>query len=392
MKKKLIGAAAALACAANVFAFSFADLYNPPFGGQDIFSLSNPALLSGGDSATGGPAFTVLPASIVYNPALPAVEQRVVLNLSYSALFDTNRALDTDPIMGNVFQTGIIVPSRYMVFSGSVQGTFVNFPRMDLGNSINIHAGVAKDVYDNIFVGANIYSGFYFGSGSDFTLGMDLGLLYEMEDISFLKNPRLGFALLNIGKPQTGNYYVNGINGNNKNVYFPGVVTPRASFAATLLDAQGFKCGFSGDVYLPTLQNIGLSMGLDFAYQEFIQVCLGWNFDLREAIKGGAQGICLPTIGVNCRFTINSKKITFGHEDWERSEIAASGAWKSMYDGINVVSGGATLYLGMKDTAAPEIYLWDEIPVGFEDGEELEADSVFGESAAEEPVDVFAEK
>ena len=68
MKKILLLAGTAL-LASTLFA------YNPPFGGEEMFRLTNPELMSGAASATGGANFTVLPSSIVYNPALPAWEQ-----------------------------------------------------------------------------------------------------------------------------------------------------------------------------------------------------------------------------------------------------------------------------------------------------------------------------
>ena len=40
--------------------------------------------------------------------------------------------------------------------------------------------------------------------------------------------------------------------------------------------------------------------------------------------------------------------------------MTVSGAWKQMYENINAVSAGAFLKLGLTDTKAPEVILWDE--------------------------------
>ena len=59
MKKIFAVVAAVAVSSASLFA------YNPPFGGEELFRLTNPEMLSGSSSsAAGGPAFNVIPASI----------------------------------------------------------------------------------------------------------------------------------------------------------------------------------------------------------------------------------------------------------------------------------------------------------------------------------------
>lgn len=374
MKKIMTILAAGLVACACASAGDFVNVYNPPFGGQDIYKLSNPTMMSGAASASGGPVFSVLPMSITYNPALPSVVQRDVINLSYTAFLDTNRADESDPVFGQMFQGGAIVPTRYFVFAGTVQAAFANFPRMDLGNTILVHAGLSKDVTDSLFVGMNLYTGFYMGDGSDFTVGLDFGVLYKMKQVGFLQNPRLGISLTNLGKPVTGNYHANGINGTSNFINYPGIVTPRASFAATLFDVQKFNGSFSADVYAPEFMDLAFDLGLAFAYSDIVQLCFAWEGDVREFIKGAKPN--WPTVGLNIRLTINSKKIAKGNEDWEKSEIVPSVAWKNCYDGIQAFSGGLSLYLGMKDTKAPEIYLWDESGM-FDEEETVGAPDLF---------------
>ena len=161
MKKKLLCVAVALCAMASIFA------YNPPFAGEDVYRLTSPQLLAGGASATGGPVFVVIPASITYNPALTALEQRVILNLSGDFIFDTNAA-DGHSEAGGGFQLGLSIPTKFLVFSGTVQGLFCRNPALDVGNSIAAHFGISKDVTEKVFLGMNLYTGFYFGNGSDF--------------------------------------------------------------------------------------------------------------------------------------------------------------------------------------------------------------------------------
>ncbi len=358
MKKLLSLLAAGILCSAALSSETFVDLYNPPFGGNSIFKLSNPTMISGGASASGGPVFTVLPVSITYNPALPATEQRSVINASWTGIINTVNAQNSDGTFGNIFQLGTIIPTRFVVIAASAQGTFANFSNMDIGNNIIIHAGVSKDVTDKLYVGMNLYTGFYLGHGSDFTVGADLGLLYTMNDQGFLKNPRLGISLTNLGKPLNDNFQSLGFNGSRDYINYPGIITPRVSYAATLLSIQDFNIGFSTDFYFPEFMDVAADLGLALAYSDIVQFCIGWEADLREILNGAPLN--WPSIGLNIRLTINSKKIAEGNEAWEKSEIVPALAWKNLYGGMEAVSAGASLYLGQKDTKAPEIYLWDD--------------------------------
>ena len=124
MKNKLILAFTVLmTVSAGAFAFS------PAFGGENLYTLTSPELLSGSGSATGGPISNVVPASIVLNPALPAQEQQYTINASYLALINANAASETDSAFGTGFQLGGIIPTRYFVYSASLQGIFAGFER-----------------------------------------------------------------------------------------------------------------------------------------------------------------------------------------------------------------------------------------------------------------------
>ena len=232
MKKRCIAFAAVLAAMSALFA------YNPPAGGESIYRLAEPNLLADAGSASGGPLFTVVPGSIAFNPAVTALNQRVVADASYTMLIDTTAENTSTNKIASGFQLGTIIPSKWCVSTVVVQGLFVPFPSMNLGNSINIHAGVSKDVTDQLYVGLNAYFGTYFGYGSDFTVGADVGLLYLFKKIGFLTDPRLGVSFMNLGKPLGAGYVVTGIDGTTADVSYPGIVTPHVSFAATLFTVK----------------------------------------------------------------------------------------------------------------------------------------------------------
>lgn len=378
MKKKLI-LFAALICTSFVFA------YNPPLGGESLFRLTNPELLGGAASASGGPLLTVIPSSITYNPALSVLEQRVDVDLSFSAMFNTNRKSETDGVFGSAFQAGTIIPTKWFVYSADVQGIFANFDSMNLRNSIIIHGGIAKEINEKLAVGMNLYSGYYLGSDSDFTVGADLGMFYQFEDFKFTKKEgsffnksgflskaRLGIAFLNLGKPLFG-YGTKGIYADQASSNYPGILTPRISFASNLinpltkkLDENGnalrskFNSGISMDISAPTFQNLIFDCAIGFSYDNIVNLNISWEANLREILTQQSQAISWPSVSLSFRFAFNSSKFTGNNEDLAKSEIIPVLAWQNLYNGIQVISGAAKLNLGMADEQPPEIILWDE--------------------------------
>ncbi|MFA6937088.1 MAG: hypothetical protein WCQ67_02525 [Treponema sp.] len=349
--KKIMALAVVITAAAALFA------YNPPVGGESVYRLSEPNMLASASSASGGPLFTVVPGSITYNPALTALNQRTVFDLSYTGLVDTNNINQTENKYAQAFQLGLIIPTRWCVPTVTVEGAFSALPEMNIGNQITIHSGVSKDVTDNFYVGMNMYTGFYFGYGSDFTIGVDLGVLYKMNDISFLKSPRLGISLMNLGKPITGSYDVTGIDGTSSGTSYPGILTPHVSFATTLFSVKKMSGGFSFDLAAPFFQNAVINTALGFSFLDFINLSVGWEANIRELVNGNE--VNLPSIGISVKFAINSSGISKKNEDWAKSEITTSASWQQLYGGIQAISGGMIMDLGMKDTSAPEIILWN---------------------------------
>ncbi|MFC2420605.1 MAG: hypothetical protein ACFNOL_05975, partial [Treponema maltophilum] len=124
-KNKIVKTAAVfmlLSCA--VFA------YNPPPGGDALYSFTSPFMLSAERSSAGGPLYHVHPGHTGVNPALPADEQRIVIDAAYTALI----APAQNKTYGQAFNIGGMIPSRYGVFTGVMQGVFVPFNDMLLKN------------------------------------------------------------------------------------------------------------------------------------------------------------------------------------------------------------------------------------------------------------------
>lgn len=359
--KRVLMTAAALLLAGGLFA------YNPPAGGQNLLRLSSPTLLTGASSAAGGALYDVLPDSMVNNPALPAFEQRIVLDLGVTALTDGN---DADKSLGSAFEAGLLIPSRRGVASFLVQGIFAPLIDMHLGDSINATMGVSKDITDAVSVGISATLGVFWGYESDWTGSVALGAYYNYGDIKFMKDVRFGVSLLNLGK-MYNETEVRGI-GDDADTYatravdwdyaenWPSLATLRTGVAATLLEKGKFVLGGSFDLAYPSFQNVVCDIGLQMQYSSFLKLSIAEELDVRELASGNKN--VLPAVGLSFKFLFKSKadstitKFAGGEE----SEMTVSSAWHKMYDDVNAFSAGAVLKLGLEDKDPPKISIWED--------------------------------
>ncbi|MBQ0039966.1 MAG: hypothetical protein KBS64_06025 [Treponema sp.] len=346
MKKIIIAAVLALSSAA-LFA------YNPPLGGEELFRLTNPEMLSGSaSSAAGGPFYNVIPSSITYNPALPAGNEIITIDVAGTILANMDKQFDEEDSMGAGFEAGVLYPTKYGTFTFVTNGIFSDkMLGLPVGKIWDFHLGAAKDFTDWLSVGVNVYYRAYMGDDSDFAVGADVGALAKIGDVAFLKNVRLGASVLNMGKAADYREW-GGIDEEKKMSKYPTLFMPRASAAATVFEAGNWKGAMSADVALPLfVANCITDLAFEFEYAEKLKLTLAWQYNLRESVEQGADGINTIALGVSYKFGINAGKAG-------ASNITPAFAMQDLYTGILAVSGGARLDLGQKDTSGAEIEMW----------------------------------
>ena len=349
MIKKIMSAAFFLGIASVLSA------YNPPAGGENVLRISSPELLFEGNSSAGGAFFDVSPDSVVNNPAVTAYEQRVVFNIAGTMLFDGKD--ESDQTVGGAFETGLLIPSRWCVSSFLLQGVFVPLYDMHLGNSFTFTANVAKDVNDKLAIGMSGYMGAFYGHGSDWTGGVNMGAFYNFGDLGFFRDLRFGASLLNVAKPYK-DLKVLGITGSQADEW-PLIATPKMGAAARIFTKNNFDLAGSLDFSFPGFQNFVVDAGIQIYLFNLVKVSSSWEYDAREFAEGSKN--IIPSVSVGCRFVFNSKDGSMlANNGWEQSEITVSGGYKPMYENIHAVSAGAKMNLGLKDTQPPEIILWGE--------------------------------
>ena len=331
--------------------------YNPPVGSEDMCLLSSPTSLSGGTSVAGGALFSVGAESIVVNPALTADEQRVNLNLGYTFMF-TGNDKDENSI-GSAFQTAILIPMKMYVFSGYVNGTFAPFTQeMYLGDSINAKVGLSKEITDKLNVGASLSGGYTWKFGSDWALGANLGFLYKHGDLGFVKDFRYGVSVLNLGK----NYSDVGrlpVKASDDISAYPSLATLKLGAAGSFLKNDTVEIGGALDLTVPAFQNLIVDLGVQASIKDMLVVSLGEKINIVEAANG--HGSYIPSVGLIFKFSFDVKNNDYlASKDWSQNEMTVSAAYKNLYQNVHAISAGVDIDLGMKDTSAPEIVVWNE--------------------------------
>ena len=325
--------------------------FNPSNGGEDLYQFASPELLTDGASVAGGALPYTNAAHIAINPALTATEQRIVVDFSLTGLI----ADEGDSKVGFAGHLGAIVPSKYGVFTGSLYCISSKVDYFDFGTNFVTRAGFAKDISDELSVGADVAVGF----GSAISANLDLGFTYGIGKIKwlpFLKDIRLGAAITSIGygyNPTTTSSLYN----DKKTSAFPSPFTPHFGIAGTLLSAEKIKLGMSLDMSFPTFQNFVMNTGLQVAFMDIVRLKIGHELNVREIAAKTAS--LIPSVSLSVKIGVNTKDDSFlAKQGWQQSEIVPSVGYKNLYNDVHAASVGFTAHLGLKDTSAPEINLW----------------------------------
>lgn len=330
--------------------------YNPPAGGEDLNLLASPVNLSGANSVTGGALFDAGANSVIVNPALTAGEQRVNLNAGYTFLYSTEKINSSQ--IGHSFQTGILIPFKLYIFSGYVNGTFVPFNELHLGNSINAKAGLSKEISDKLSVGLGAGGGYAWTYGHDWSLYADVGALYKVGSLGFINDFRLAASVLNLGKMYSDVARV-GIDASANNTPYPTLATFKLGAAGTLVDTEIAKVGLAFDVTTPCFQNLIVDLNAQVAFKNAFYVSVGEKFNLAEVIQKKYSFI--PSVAFLYKFSFNVKNNQYLEDNgWSQSEMTVSAGYKNLYNSVHAISGGVDIDLGMADVDAPKIVVWDD--------------------------------
>jgi hypothetical protein len=331
--------------------------YNPPVLGEDLFFLAYPSLVSSARSSAGGSIFTANPASVNINPALVAGMQRTSLDVAYM-----NLSHSRDNV--SALHAALLGATRWGVWSAAVQGIFANYD-LSIGNSFAVRGGFARDVTEKLYVGASLFGAFDFSDDTAVpAFALDLGFVYNMGDLGFLKQSRVAFVMQNLGLTFDADKL--GLPGivkiTNAGSLFPSPVTPKVGFAAQFVDMADFDAGFSADLAFAGLVSGGFNLLFDAGVQvryKMLTLNVAFNVNLTEEIEGVHS--LIPAIGLSWKQSISTGGIDFlSSKGWQQTDLSIEAVYQPLFDGSHLAGGGITANLGARDVTPPEITLWPE--------------------------------
>jgi hypothetical protein len=323
-------------------------------GGENLFHYGHPAYTTSANSAAGGPLFSAGPYSININPALSAGFQSPVADFGLSILSDTKNSK-----AGAALHLGASYPTRWGVWTGALRGEFIDFESMPVGNIVAGHAGFARDVTENLYIGVGLSAGGLFNDATkDFYIAADAGVWYrirgigEITDLPVFKNIRFGVAFQNLGK-SFNNYRTGGVEL-SYGAGFPGIFQPKAGIAADVLSFDKVKLGLSADVSFPAFSNFVLSTGVQAEIVEMFYISAGWDFNARESSNKYGQHWPYLAIGVKFQRDTSGVK-ALGKDGVEQTDIKIDSLWQHLHKNAEHISVGATVNFGVRDGMPPAI-------------------------------------
>lgn len=325
--------------------------YDPPAGGDGLPFLLSPAM-SGGAMST---ASAYGPMSDAINPAASATLQRVTLDAGYSALV----GLGGEQGFGSLINLGLAIPQPYGVWSFGLNLNIIpeSLVSMPLGTVFALRGGISKDLYPNLNVGVMLDAALGGNNRFDWGLGLDLGFVHHLGNVSFLRNLRWAGVLRNMGKSIKPGESVLGIN-NTAATSYDAPFTAAFGIAGDLLQhqASGLRLASSADLYFPSFQNVVFNIGAELAVRERFFFRTGWDINLREAIAGKGRSL-IPSFSLSAVIPISrtADDSFISQRGWDRSDIQPLLSARPMYNQVWAFGLGATLPLGVVDRQAPRI-------------------------------------
>ena len=321
--------------------------FNPPPGAEDPPLFLSPHNLGRGASVTSLDS----PRADAVNPAAAGGAERAVLDLSYTGITGFGR--DGQGWDGHGVSLGGTLPTRYGSFTGGLSFLTAALPDYNLGTTVGTKFSYARDVWDDLSVGAGVNLDFG-GTNDRLALGatLDLGMLYAPPRLLGIDNARLGAAFRGIGY---------GFRPFEDRSSQPSTFTPVVGLAIPLVDTDDVTLELSSDISAPTFQDGRLDIGTTLSLFDRVDINAGWGASARELIEQDRpRGSLLPSFGISVNFGADLRGRTaedslIARQGWDRSEVRTRLAARPLYGSAWAIGSGVNIPLGVTDETPPDV-------------------------------------
>ena len=322
----------------------------PNQGADAVQHLYSPSLAGAGAFTT----TTGAAAASAVNPAQGGEAQRIVFNFGYMGL--AGLGADAESGFGNVVEAGLLVPTRYAVFGGSLR--FIDSPFREsfpVGRVFSGNLNVAKEVFPRMSVGM----GLNFGFGDEhmlpgWMLSGDLGFRWNTGRLGPFENFTWAAVLRSMGRSWTPTWF-----------------TPAGGVSFDLLRIQGRDGGrdpllinAQADLELPSIvyfpwTSLIFKAGLRFEIAEIVNLSVSWpsgsGLNVRELVEGAAFPV-VPSVGVGVSIPLptGGRRVAGGRLPTD-GDLTTDLAFRPLYDGVTAMGAGITWQVGVVDRRPPII-------------------------------------
>jgi flagellar hook assembly protein FlgD len=329
--------------------------YDPPKGGALLPSVFTPWSLSSAPTVTG----EGLPWASFLNPSALAGMRLNQIEATYTGISDLGVGTQG---WGSAASLAFTIPNDYGVWNGGAR--FFSSPAamtsMPLGTWGQVRAGFSKDLFPNLYVGSAL-SVAMGGNGSfGWGIGLDLGATAFLGDLGFLKDTRLGFALLNIGKGYSTSTPPVGIFGSTASSW-PAAFTLGLGINSHLVRTYDWNLDVGLDLWSPSFQDLEAGLSLGFGFRNYVRVQAGWSVGLRDVIASSGRSFW-PSIGISGTIPLSGGVKLFGAISKD-AQIDTAISLSPFYDSLWATGAGFALSFGLIDKTPPSIEL--TLPVKF---------------------------
>ena len=106
-------------------------------------------------------------------------------------------------------------------------------------------------------------------------------------------------------------------------------------------------------------QNLIMDMNAQVQFKDAFIISIGEKFNLAEMIN--KKYSLIPSVAFLFKFSFDVKNNEYlESHSWSQSEMTVSAGYKNLYKTVHAISAGVDVDLGMADTEAPKIVVWDD--------------------------------
>lgn len=322
-----------------------------PAGGNDVVDLRSPSFVGGGAHITNLDD----PQTATLNPAVNGLNQRITLDLSYIGLVGMSD-IPTEPDRGwrgHGFNLGGVLPTRYGVFSGSLNFLHSGLQAVETGTFGTLGLSFAKDLFPDFLVGVGMNFTLGGRDAFDWGLGFDLGVLHLAGDHGFMKDLRWGASLQRMGW---------GYRPTDDGWSAPATFTPAIGAAFTVLENRNFNLELQSDISLPTFQNFRFNLGSTLSFRDVVKLNAGLRLDVSQLFSDAPRRSFIPSFGFSFNFKTDLKEESgfIAENGWNRSEVRPQLSFTPMANDVWAFGLGVNVPLGVIDSDPPQVTIASE--------------------------------